>query len=316
MWISAPNISNQIDFEDINENQKSNTLTSVRDFFAEKVSLLLENKTYTAAAFTMMFAAGMNISDSQKTQEIEKVNTPAPQITLKITRNQWDNTKLWSVHFDGKEYNVNIDDKWILSQATKDDLDYEIFKWYIEHNEIWAYDFVNYLSQAEYEKKENTYSYKQLVEAVQDFHSLEYLIEQQSISESNKQEAQRIFNEKLRGKQKVRFLWSDIIKKSSKYDLILNAAGDNYQFVFWEKYGEYGEDIEDQTENQESMKKVTQRMDEGEYDENTLILYLAQFKSYIEFETGVSMDDYKKYIASVNNREMIAQNNIEKRENY
>lgn len=314
MWISASNISNHIDLN--NEKQKSNTLTSVREFFAEKVSFLLENKTYTAAAFTLMFAAGMNISDSQKTQEIEieKVKTPAPQITLKITRNEWDNTKLWSVRFDGQEYLVNIDEKLILSQAKKYELDYEMLKWFMEINEIWTFDFVNYLSQTEYEKKENKYSYIQLLEAVQDLHSLEYLIEQQSISESNKQEAQRIFNEKLRNKQYVSNFGSDIIKKSNKYDLILAAAGDNYQFIFWENYSEYKED---QNENQQSMRKVTERIDQWDYDESTLALYLEQFKSFIESETGVSMDDYKSYIASVNNTEMIAQNNIEeKRENY
>lgn len=314
MWIAASNISSHIDLNP--EKQNSNTLTSVREFFAEKVSLLLENKTYTAAAFTLMFAAGMNISDSKKSQEIEieKVKTPAPQITLKITRNEWDNTKLWSVRFDGQEYLVNIDEKLILSQAKKYELDYEMLKWFMEINEIWTFDFVNYLSQTEYEKKENKYSYIQLLEAVQDLHSLEYLIEQQSISESNKQEAQRIFNEKLRNKQYVSNFGSDIIKKSNKYDLILAAAGDNYQFIFWENYSEY---IEDQAENQQSMRKVTERIDQWDYDESTLALYLEQFKSFIESETWVSMDDYKSYIASINNTEMIAQNNIEeKRENY
>jgi hypothetical protein len=177
-------------------------------------------------------------------------------------------------------------------------LNFEILKKAVEKNEIWSLEFVDYLPEENYNINTSDYDYRQIGEALGDLRTIEYLIEQQQLSERDKIASQRIFNELLRNKQNIKFDSLDNINDAGVYNLIHDAAEYNYEFITWQPY------------KSESMITVTEKIDNWDYDENMLIQYAEELRKFIETDAWFDMNTYQAYLSSQWETQLIAHNRI------
>lgn len=284
-----------------------------KSFFANQISNILENKTLSALTIATAFAATIELTEPQKNDSSQwhrqhissqesknQVNLNLPYQPAKV---QNVSKTLWYVDINNKK--IVIDELAILNDALKYYLDHDIYRSYIIKNETIWLEFVNYISEDTYNTHNMIYTYHQLWEAIQDYYALAPLIQKQSESPEMMIQSQRVFHEKLRSKQKTKYIWSETVPESDKYDLIHDAAEYNYEYILGESY------------DQKSMMSVTNKIDNWEYNEQMLIQYAEELRKFIEIDAWFNLDNFENYTESMNWKNMIANNtNIEKREEY
>jgi hypothetical protein len=289
---------------DTSENlANDNTLKfdNFKDFFANKISYILENKgssiIYAAALATAITA----------TTELSKNNQIKQESSIPISHNiietqTLDNTEIDipdTLGFvDVKNLRYKLDVEEILRQSKKYYLNVEILEKAVEKNEIWSLEFVDYLPEENFNTNTSKYTYQQIGEALGDLKTIEYLLEQQQLSEKDKIASQRIFNTLLMSKLKIITKGSKKFIYKWEYDLIHAAADYNYQFVSWEKY------------DKSWMTAVMHKIDSWDYDENMLIQYAEELKRSIEIDAWFDMNTYQAYLSSQWKTQFIAHNRI------
>lgn len=288
-------------------NDKKLKFENFKNFFANRISFILENKgsslVYVAALATAITATTQLSKNDNNSLNIPP-NLNESNIIFK-EENQVNISTRNLGEVDVETGKILINEEKILEQANEYHLDADILKNAIIQNEIWSLEFIEYLPEENYNTNTSEYSYRHLGEVLGDLKTIEYLVEQQQLSKKDKIASQRIFNELLRNKQNIKYGSLDNTNDRGVYNLIHDAAEYNYEFITWQPY------------KSESMITVTEMIDNWDYDENMLIQYAEELKRFIEIDAWFDMNTYQEYLSSQWKTQLVAHNrHIEKREGY